>query len=412
MRLALCGNTFPGDTPAAVIAALRGPAGGPRPAAAGAGMAGTDRLWPLPVAPCGRRLPPRSGAHRSAARRHRRGGSRRLDRQRLPVWRLPRHSGQATRLQARLAPPPSGWPSPWTWPRCWPNWFRRSAPSASPPVRSATGRTRLAPAVPATSCCARRRASARSSARPGVRIVLAIEPEPDGGFERVGALCRWIRAHLDDSERIGVCWDLCHAAVVGGVARRSARRPGAHARAAGQGADLLRAARGRHLECHPPATPRVVPPRSVSAPGPRAPRRRPRPRLVRPALPARRRGTAGGRGPAHPLPCPGPPLRLRRRLVRHRLARGGSPPHGRAGVEAFELETYTLPVLPTELLDGAGIGGTMVAEMWACAEALGLLRGGGGRGGSAHGGGRLTRSCATPKFLALEAGLRRPGPFV
>ena len=48
----------------------------------------------------------------------------------------------------------------------------------------------------------------------GVELTLAIEPEPDGGFERVDALCAWLERHAQH-ERIGVCWDLCHSAVVG-----------------------------------------------------------------------------------------------------------------------------------------------------------------------------------------------------
>ena len=48
-----------------------------------------------------------------------------------------------------------------------------------------------------------------------------------------------------------------------------------------------------------------------------------------------------------------------------------------AGVEDFELETYTLPVLPAEVLARDGVVGTMAAEMWACALALGLEEGGG-----------------------------------
>ena len=48
----------------------------------------------------------------------------------------------------------------------------------------------------------------------GVELTLAIEPEPDGGFERVDALCSWLEQHVQHA-RIGVCWDLCHSAVVG-----------------------------------------------------------------------------------------------------------------------------------------------------------------------------------------------------
>lgn len=51
----------------------------------------------------------------------------------------------------------------------------------------------------------------------GVELTLAIEPEPDGGFERVDALCAWLEQNAQHA-RVGVCWDLCHSAVVGETA--------------------------------------------------------------------------------------------------------------------------------------------------------------------------------------------------
>ncbi|MAW60256.1 MAG: hypothetical protein CMJ94_05405 [Planctomycetes bacterium] len=48
----------------------------------------------------------------------------------------------------------------------------------------------------------------------GVSLTLAIEPEPDGAMERVETLAAWLRAEVGHA-RIGICWDLCHAAVVG-----------------------------------------------------------------------------------------------------------------------------------------------------------------------------------------------------
>lgn len=56
--------------------------------------------------------------------------------------------------------------------------------------------------------------------RTGVKVVLAIEPEPDGCFERVKDLCAWLEEHVYEDtpleqRRLGVCWDLCHSAVVG-----------------------------------------------------------------------------------------------------------------------------------------------------------------------------------------------------
>lgn len=48
----------------------------------------------------------------------------------------------------------------------------------------------------------------------GVSLTLALEPEPDGACERVPELAAWLRAEVDHP-RVGVCWDLCHSAVVG-----------------------------------------------------------------------------------------------------------------------------------------------------------------------------------------------------
>lgn len=52
----------------------------------------------------------------------------------------------------------------------------------------------------------------------GGRIVLGLEPEPDGGFETVADACSWVAAEIPDPGdglRVGICWDLCHGAVVG-----------------------------------------------------------------------------------------------------------------------------------------------------------------------------------------------------
>ncbi len=50
----------------------------------------------------------------------------------------------------------------------------------------------------------------------GVKLTLAIEPEPDGAFERVDTLAEAILAHFQDNNPyLGICWDLCHSAVVG-----------------------------------------------------------------------------------------------------------------------------------------------------------------------------------------------------
>jgi len=51
----------------------------------------------------------------------------------------------------------------------------------------------------------------------GRSLCLAIEPEPDGCFERVSELAKWLNANFQPQQRqhLGICWDLCHSAVVG-----------------------------------------------------------------------------------------------------------------------------------------------------------------------------------------------------
>lgn len=57
------------------------------------------------------------------------------------------------------------------------------------------------------------------SERRGAPVLLALEPEPDGGFERAAALCAWLAEVEGDrpsaQRRLALCWDLCHGAVVG-----------------------------------------------------------------------------------------------------------------------------------------------------------------------------------------------------
>jgi sugar phosphate isomerase/epimerase len=47
----------------------------------------------------------------------------------------------------------------------------------------------------------------------GRRIALAIEPEPGAGFERADVLAAYLR-DLGAGDRVGICFDCCHAAVV------------------------------------------------------------------------------------------------------------------------------------------------------------------------------------------------------
>lgn len=50
------------------------------------------------------------------------------------------------------------------------------------------------------------------------RMILGLEAEPDGGLETVAQAVSWIEENIPDPGdglRIGICWDLCHGAVVG-----------------------------------------------------------------------------------------------------------------------------------------------------------------------------------------------------
>jgi hypothetical protein len=49
----------------------------------------------------------------------------------------------------------------------------------------------------------------------GVEVVVGFEPEPDGALESVTELCSWLAASGVSTQHIGVCWDLCHGEVVG-----------------------------------------------------------------------------------------------------------------------------------------------------------------------------------------------------
>ena len=59
---------------------------------------------------------------------------------------------------------------------------------------------------------------------PSAVAVVDVERGERGRFtyaqmnDRANRLAAWLRANLPDSERLGVCWDLCHSAVVGETA--------------------------------------------------------------------------------------------------------------------------------------------------------------------------------------------------
>jgi sugar phosphate isomerase/epimerase len=370
MRLALCGNVFPADTPAAVCAALRGPV---------QELSALLREHGWPGEPgFGLYL-----AHR-AAREFRRDPARMaklraaLSRAGVAVWTanaFPFGGFHGTRVKEQAFQP---------------DW--RSTERLQFTLDVAEVLAEIAPGegVRSVSTCplgygpdavrsARtvehlqrvQEAFVDLEARTGQRFVLAIEPEPDGGFERVTGLATWIAERLPDADRIGVCWDLCHSAVVGETAEdvlatlqetgvpvgkvqvsaalavRGRFGPAAAARLAAFADDpYLHQVRGRDLEGRPRAWSDL----------PRLLARDPLPEVedlrVHCHVPLHHDDYGDGLTPT--------PWRAA-------LAAAVA-----AGIRDFEVETYTLPVLP-EALRAEGMVATMAAEMRACGSALGLV---------------------------------------
>jgi hypothetical protein len=207
-------------------------------------------------------------------------------------------------------------------------------------------------------------------AREGILLRLALEPEPDGRFEEVGVLANWLATHFDAAERrhLGVCWDICHGEVVG-------ESP----------TELL--ARCRRLEV-------VIAKVQVSAALTVADASDPRARerlaaLARdPYLHQVRGRGADGRALAFPdlQPALDAPVEAAQWTVHcHVPVHAGPLGDGlaaspwrdallaarAAGIRDFELETYTLPILPEEMRP-EGLVGTMAAEWAAVSAALDL----------------------------------------
>ncbi len=207
--------------------------------------------------------------------------------------------------------------------------------------------------------------------RSGVHLVLSLEPEPDGGFERVADLAKWLHQHFPGSEHLGICWDLCHGAVVGESAN-----------------EALSAMENYQVRCGKVQISAALVLRSVQPDvdqllkqladdpwfhqvrGVDGTAWRDLPDFLASADYARlQRGGDGEFGihchvPVHRSDyLPGLEATPWRDGVKAAL---------RAGIRDFELETYTLPVLPAELLEEQGLLGTFVAEMSACFRELGL----------------------------------------
>ena len=372
MRLALCGNVFPADTPAAVCAALRGPVselalrlrdGGWQ------GQPGFGLYLPRRTALEFLRERPRVAKLRAALSKagvsvwtanafpiggfH---GDRVKDQAFLPDWRSTerlQYTLDVAELLAEVAPG-AGTVSISTCPLGY-------GPDAVRSPRSVEHLRRVQAAF------------VELEARTGLRVVLAIEPEPDGGFERVSALAEWLAGHLPGADRIGVCWDLCHSAVVGesaaealtalqqtgvpvgkvqvsaALAVRGALDAAAAARlAAFSGDPYLHQVRGRHEDGRPAAYSDLV--RLLDS--------EPLPQLedlrVHCHVPLHHDDFGDG---------------LTATPWREALATVAA-----SGISDFEVETYTLPVLPPPLR-AAGMVATLAAEMLACRAVLAPGRG-------------------------------------
>lgn len=205
----------------------------------------------------------------------------------------------------------------------------------------------------------------------GCLITLALEPEPDGRFERVEVLAQWLASAFSREERryLGICWDVCHAEVVGEPA-----------------ADLLRACRRLEVTIAKVQVSAALAVADASLP---AAQERLAVLAADPYLHQVRGEDAHGQAVAYPDLGP---------ALQDAAARGGRwrvhchvPVHlgdlgdglcgtpwrsaltqaVEAGLRDFELETYTLPVLPASMTSG-GLATTMLAEWKAVQVALGL----------------------------------------
>lgn len=207
----------------------------------------------------------------------------------------------------------------------------------------------------------------------GARLVLALEPEPDGAFETVPPLCEWLADEVladlpAEDRRVGVCWDLCHSAVVG-------ETPAAVLSALRQtGVPLGKVQVSAALRSDGAPTDEGYAVLGALAEDPYLHQVRGEARDGTPLrwadLPDMLEDAAVR---AHSL-------RVHCHVPLHRPAfrggllgtdwRAGLEAARAAGVTDFEIETYTLPVLPQSFLDEAGVAGTLAAEAQACREAL------------------------------------------
>lgn len=207
----------------------------------------------------------------------------------------------------------------------------------------------------------------------GRAILLALEPEPDGAFERVSDLAVWLQQSFTAEQltNIGVCWDLCHSAVVGEDTATVLRALAATEVRVGK--VQISSALKLQQKLTPALSQRLQ-------------------QLTQDAYLHQVRGqTAGGRDFAYPdvpefLASPDAQDCVELRVHCHvPVCRSdyGSGLRGTpwqqaveaargAGIGDFELETYTLPGLPDSVLERGSMVETMKSEMLACFSALSL----------------------------------------
>lgn len=362
-RLALCGNVFPGESLAEVEAALDGPV----------------REWAGRVSEASLGLYLAAGAAREAARE--------------PECLRRRLAGLGLRVWTANAFPFGGFHGRRVKERAFlPDWRDRARLEFTCDVarvlavclegRESTGSLSTCPLGygtparrdPLAADHLRRAADSlrRLEEEHGVRLVLALEPEPDGAFERLGDLLSWLEALEEDQDpagrRLGVCWDLCHEAVVGEDPGETARLLRASPVPVGKvqvssalwirerpGGDAL-----RRLQVLA-ADPWFHQVRARTALGTRA-----WPDLA-PFLADREAHGALEEVRVH---CHVP-------LTAGELGDGLAATPWREALEAargagfgdFEVETYTLPLLPEEF-GGGGLVETLAAEYETCARVL------------------------------------------
>lgn len=372
-RLALCGNVFPADEPSAVLAAIRGPAA----------------EWSLALQRAGQTPPFGFGLYLSAqaarifsqdddARQELKtalaaaglqcwtanafpygGFHKAIVKQRAfaPDWRSPdrlRFTLDVAKVLLDIAPADG---SPLSISTC-PLGYGTAAledPSSHQHLQL------VASAFAALS---------EASGRP---LILAIEPEPDGGLERVSDLAAWLRRSFDRKqlEFLGICWDLCHSAVVGETT------PEVLQSLASTGVKLGKIQISSALELQAPMT---------------AAGRHRFQQLTDDAYLHQVRGvTANGQsfayadmadflGSAESHSCHQVRVHCHVPVCRTDYGEGLSGTPWQLAVEAawqagyrdFELETYTLLGLPGEVLEHGSVVDTMKSEMLACFSALQL----------------------------------------